>query len=183
MKFLLGALIAITIVLGATALFVYLGWYNVAASAPHWKITTWFLEEVRERSVSHYSKGIQAPSLKDPKWIKAGFNEYHAMCQLCHGAPGSSLSELAKGLNPKPPDLALQEVQRRSNAELHWVVKNGIKMTGMPAFGPTHDEEELWSMVSFVRRLPGLHKNEYEVMIKEAGRHKEEGHPHGAMKH
>ena len=151
------------------AAFVWSGSYNVAANVPHWKITHWFLGIVRDRSIFTHSKGIIIPSLKDPKLLDIGFKNYHGMCRVCHGTPGSSPNEIAKGLNPSPPDFTSKSIEMPSDAELYWVIKNGIKMTGMPSFGPTHSEDELWGIVTFLRRLPKLKPEEYNTMVKASG--------------
>ena len=182
MKLFLSLLIVILFLIAVLAAFVWSGRYNVAATVPHSSLAAWFLEQVRDRSIEFHSKGIQPPTLNDPKFIKAGFDEYHAMCRLCHGAPGYPLSEIAKGLNPKPPDFVSNSVPKLSNSEFYWVVKNGIRMTGMPAFGPTHDEDELWSIVAFVRRLPNLSSKEYETLADETSRHHREGEDHHHQK-
>ncbi len=170
---------------GAVAFYLGSGRYNVAAVKPHWKVTTWLMEEIRDRSISFHSQGIQPPALKNVELVRQGFTEYHAMCRLCHGAPGEPLSEFARGLNPKAPNLVSKDVQERGDHELYWIVKNGIKMTGMPAFGPTHDEEEIWSIISFVRHLSNLTPEGYEDMVKAAGgkAKEEKGHHHDLGKH
>jgi mono/diheme cytochrome c family protein len=161
--------------------YVWLGSYNIAASVPHWDITHWFLGKVRDQSISAHSRGIIVPSLMNPKVLNIGLNNYHAMCRLCHSAPGYSRTEVGKGLNPAPPDLVSGDtLKKRKDAELYWVVKNGIKMTGMPAFGLTHSEDELWGIVTFLRRLPKLQAEEYKTMVKAAGlRENEEDVRHG----
>jgi mono/diheme cytochrome c family protein len=131
------------------------------------------MKEVRDRSIAFHSQSTHPPPLKEPNLVVLGFSHYHAMCRLCHGAPGYAQTEIAQGLNPRPPRLASEDVQSLKSGELYWVIKNGIKMTGMPAFGPTHDEEELWAMVDFVRRLAELTPQEYTVLSKRAGHHKE----------
>ncbi len=184
MRFLAGTLGALVILSGIAFAYLYTGWYDVAATTPHWNITSWILGEARDRSIANHSKGIQAPSLKDPKWVRTGFNEYHAMCRLCHGAPGYAPTAIARGLNPNPPNLGSEDVQRLRASEVYWTIKNGIKMTGMPGFGPTHDEEELWAIAAFVKRIPTMQAKEYEAMAKDAERGKEkEGHHHDSRKH
>src|SRR4030067_536430 len=99
MKILFVLFIIVGLLIAAIAAFVWSGGYNVAAIVPHWKITHWFLEEVREQSISAYSKGTIVPSLNNPKLVETGFKNYHEMCRLCHGAPGYSSTEIAKGHN------------------------------------------------------------------------------------
>src|SRR4030042_1201398 len=98
MKILLAFLVAFCLLVGGIAAFVWWGGYNVAAIVPHWKITRWFLEEVRERSISSHSKGVVVPSLRDPKLIEIGLRHYHSMCRLCHNAPGYSQTAITQGL-------------------------------------------------------------------------------------
>jgi mono/diheme cytochrome c family protein len=164
----------------AIVAFVWSGSYNVAATVPHWGITHWFLEKVREQSISAHSRGTIVPSLNNPKLVETGFKNYHEMCRLCHGATGYSRTEIAKGLYPAPPELASEDVvKRRSDGEIYWVIKNGIKMTGMPAFGPTHSEDELLGIVAFLKRLSNLKPEEYKAMVKAAGLDREREDRHG----
>jgi mono/diheme cytochrome c family protein len=182
LRFVFHALVTIVILFAAAALYIWSGSYNVASTAPHWDITIKLLKETRYRSIAYHSKGIRSPSLTDPRLIPIGFDHYHAMCRLCHGAPGYAQTEIALGLNPPPPELTSEVVQRLKTAELYWIIKNGIKMTGMPAFGPTYDEEELWAMVAFIRLLPKLNPGEYKVMIRQSGEHPGEEHQQGSKK-
>ncbi|MBW2147605.1 MAG: cytochrome c [Deltaproteobacteria bacterium] len=94
---------------------------------------------------------------------------YIAMCRVCHGAPGYALSEIAQGLYPEPPTLTSKDVQELTDAQLYWIMKNGIKMTGMPAFGKTHQEEDLLGMLALVRRLPTIQHEDYDAMLEAAG--------------
>ena len=101
---------------------------------------------------------------------------------LCHGAPGVDASEAGEGLNPPAPDLTLARIQKRTDGELFWILQNGIRMTGMPAFGPTHKDDELWKMVAFLRHLPQLTPEEEKALQTEEGsdHHAAEGSDHHA---
>lgn len=165
--FFLGVVAVIILIILGGAAFVFSGVYNVAAVVPHYKVTFWILDEARDRSVAYRSRNIDPPSLKHERLVSIGFPHFHEMCRLCHGAPGFHRLELAEGLYPNPPSLDSDDVQRDlSNAKLFWIVKNGFKMTGMPAFGKTHTEKQLWGIVAFLRRLPNLTPNEYAAMVK-----------------
>ncbi len=177
MKLFLTLIIIFILAIIGAAVYVWSGVYNVAASEPHYGITVWFLENVRKRSIEVRSEGIRLPPYKDPKFMDIGARHYDAMCRVCHGAPGYSRSEIAQGLNPQPPDLTSQHMQALSDVQLYWIVKNGIKMTGMPAFGSTHGEEELLGLLAFVRRLPDVKPDEYTAIIEAAVPH-EEGEEH-----
>jgi mono/diheme cytochrome c family protein len=179
MKSLAAIVVFLFIVVVAVAVYVWSGTYNIAANVPHWDITHEFLEIVREKSIAAHSKDIKAPPLDSQKLVDTGFHHYHPMCRLCHGAPGYPMNEFAMGLYPKPPNLQSEHVQEEfTDAALFWVVKNGLKMTGMPAFGATHSDDELWGIVAFTRRLPGIQPNDYENLVKAAGLGDEADHHH-----
>jgi hypothetical protein len=91
------------------------------------------------------------------------------MCAICHGVPGEEPSPIRQGLSPAPPKLDSRQTQKRSDAGLFWIITNGIRMTGMPAFGRSHNDEELWSIVAFLRLLPKLKPEEYSLMVEIAG--------------
>jgi len=90
------------------------------------------------------------------------------MCAGCHGAPGQDPEAMGQGLNPPPPDLA-ESALEWSPAELFWVTKNGIKMTGMPAWGATHDDDAIWPVVAFLTKLPDLDAAQYKDLMDSAG--------------
>jgi mono/diheme cytochrome c family protein len=160
----------VTVVLVGLLLVVALGLWletaNVAATQPHQAGVGWFLATVRNHSIETQSAAIVPPALNDPDLIRTGVHEYDAMCATCHGAPGREPSEVGRGLNPPPPKLGITEVQAYSDAELYWIIKHGIRMTGMPAFGPTHDERTVWSLVAFLRSLPGMSAQQYAAMVE-----------------
>lgn len=150
----------------AAVVLIYSGIYNVAADNPDNKLERWVLHTVRERSIESQSKSVQAPALDDPAMIAEGAEHYDNMCVMCHLAPGLENTKMRQGLNPRPPNLA-----RRAHGdpgENFWIVKHGIKMTGMPAWGATHDDQELWNIVAFLRRMPDLTPAEYQAMTNPA---------------
>lgn len=158
--------LAIAIVLAASAALVvmYTGLFNVAADweDPAW--LRWVLVTTRESSIERRSQALQAPgNLGDPQRIERGFAAYRDMCALCHALPGEETTPLARGLNPSPPDLAKGE-GHMSDAETFWVVKNGIRMTGMPAWYPSHSDEELWNIVAFIKALPDMREAEISML-------------------
>ncbi|HWN44754.1 MAG TPA: cytochrome c [Thermoanaerobaculia bacterium] len=148
--------------------FIYSGIYDVAAATPDTGLIQWALETTQHRSVHRRAEQVQAPPLNDPDLIRTGLIEYHEMCVVCHGAPGIPISPTGQGLNPAPPLLADKSAGEDAG-ELFWVTKNGIKMTGMPAFGVTHSDEELWAIVAFMKRMGDLSPEEYQRMVEEAG--------------
>ncbi|MBM3544123.1 MAG: cytochrome c [Alphaproteobacteria bacterium] len=152
-------------VIGGAAL--YGGLFNVAADVPHGNAMYWLLETARERSIAVRATGIVVPDdLADPKRITSGAGQYAEMCSLCHLAPGMKRTEIARGLYPRAPDL--KRGSKLSPAEQFWVIKHGIKLTGMPAWGLTHDDDVLWDVVAFLRKLPELTPEQYRSLVDSA---------------
>jgi mono/diheme cytochrome c family protein len=158
------------------------GFLNVAATQGHSDLIRWLLATVRDQSIKAGSRSVSAPDLSDARLAEKGFQSYHTMCIVCHAPPGRKPSSIRQGLNPRPPYLYRERTQQRSDAELFWIVKHGIKMTGMPAFGPTHSDDDLWAVVAFLRRLPKLSPGEYAKLVKAAGLpDKSETHPASSL--
>ena len=131
MKILPLALICAGVLLIGGFVFIWFGIFNVAATEQHSDLTLWLISVVRDRSIAVRATSPSEPSLKDPQRVNGGFRSYHTMCAVCHSVPGHKASPTRKGLNPKPPRLYAKQVQRRSDTELYWIIKHGIRMTGM----------------------------------------------------
>ena len=155
---LMGAALA---VLGAVL--VYEGLFEIAADVPHSAIVFKLMETARDRAISVRARDIQVLPLDNPELIAKGARDYSEMCTSCHLAPGDKESELREGLYPKPPDLTLRI--QASPAEMFWVIKHGIKMTAMPAWGLTHDDTRIWNIVAFLRKLPELTPEQYQATV------------------
>ena len=154
---------ALLVVLGAGAV-IYAGMYDVAATSPHSRLTSWLLETARIRSIKAQAVAVRAPpGLDDPAKVLIGVEHYAAHCAVCHGAPGVPKGDIARGLYPPPPDLA-KTARLYNPAELFWIVKNGIKMTGMPAWSD-HSDDELWATVAFLKKLPGMSEQDYARLV------------------
>ena len=164
--------VALLVLIGAAAVGIYAGLYNIAADVPHTQPVYWLLETIRERSVEARARDIVVPNdLKDPNRISRGAGQYADMCSGCHLAPGMKRTEISQGLYPRAPELRRKTTL--TPEEQFWVVKHGIKMTGMPAWGVTHDDDLLWDVVAFVRKLPELTPEQYETLVKNAPKHEE----------
>jgi mono/diheme cytochrome c family protein len=175
--------VALLALLGAAAVAVYAGLYNVAADVPHTQPVYWLFETARDRSIASRAQDIVVPNdLTDPARISSGAGQYAEMCSVCHLAPGMERTEISRGLYPRAPEL-----WRKTDltaAEQFWIVKHGVKMTGMPAWGVTHSDELLWDVVALLRKLPELTKEQYEALVESAPKHGEimkemGGHQHG----
>ena len=172
----IGVLIAVAVA-ALVAAIVYIGVFDVAADVPHWALTYRVMEVIRDRSISVRVKEIQVPPLDDPKLVADGAKDYADMCTGCHLAPGVKESEIREGLYPQPPDLT--EHVHASPAEMFWVIKHGIKMSAMPAWGKTHDDHRIWSMVAFVQKLPELTPEQYQTLVNASDENHHHQHRHG----
>jgi mono/diheme cytochrome c family protein len=159
--------VAALIAAGFAGIIIYAGVYDIGADAPHMAPTYWLLEQVRERSIAVRARGVKVPAdLGDPKRIAAGAGLYADMCSGCHLAPGMERSEISQGLYPAAPELA-RGVNRSATQEF-WIIKHGVKMTGMAAWGRTHSDMPIWDMVAFIRKMPTLTPAQYQATVKSA---------------
>lgn len=159
---LIGALGIIAAV--AAAVFLLGGYYNIAATQQDPGIVAWVLVHVREASISRHATDTPPGSLDDPATIKAGAKAFATRgCVNCHGGPGAMWAKFSEGLNPGPPDLK-DVVGGLAPAELFWVIKNGIRMTGMPSFGAVGvPDQEIWSIVAFLKKLPTVSDTDFKA--------------------
>lgn len=151
---------------------IWSGAYNVAADVPHTQPVYTLLDIARQRSISTRARALQVPAdMESTERIRQGSGNYDAMCVACHLAPGMARTELSLGLYPAPPDLTTAAVDP---AEAFWVIKHGIKASGMPAWGLNMDDEYIWNMVAFLLELPDLDASGYRELVASS-----DGHSHG----
>lgn len=161
MNFLKKLIVLIILIIIAIGIWVWSGTYNIGADSPHWAFTRYLIGQVREHSIESRTADIKVPDLDDPALIAEGAHHYSHMCTGCHLAPGMGDSELRKGLYPKPPNLTHFAP---SPAEAFWVIKHGIKMTAMPAWGKTHDDQKIWAMVAYLQKQPHMSVERYRQL-------------------
>jgi mono/diheme cytochrome c family protein len=161
MKFVLGFLTGGIAAVAIPLVVLTTGSFNVAATAKpstfEKKIAPWALARAVKKQAPHQTVPFNT---NDPAVLQRGLIHYREECAVCHGAPGLGAAALSKGLNPDAPMLDAPDVQKMSDGELFWVIKNGIRMTGMPAFGRGRKDEELWKIVAFIRHLDKLSAEE-----------------------
>jgi mono/diheme cytochrome c family protein len=175
MKLLTALAVIVVAALFGTTIFIYSGVYDIGADDQHTKPVYWALETLRDRSVAKRAAAIEVPPLDDPALLLSGGPDYNEMCAGCHLQPGVTKSEIATALYPQPPNLS--KPSDASPAQMYWVIKHGIKMSAMPAWGPTHDDKRMWAMVAFIRRLPELTPEQYQILTARADA--SAGHHHG----
>ena len=169
------AAFVLVLVLGALAavMIATLGLYDFGADAPHWAPVEQIIGFARNRAVS-----MRAASITPPPFTAAmaadGASDYDAMCTSCHLAPGMEENEMRPGLYPAPP--RFERLAALGAARQFWVIKHGIKMSGMPAWGRTHSDTEIWNMVAFLQALPGMTPAAYQAATKVAQGHHDMDH-------
>jgi mono/diheme cytochrome c family protein len=146
---------------------IFGGLYNVSATEQHTAPVYWALEAGMRNAVKRRAQGIAVPELSDEALVERGMRLHAQACVQCHGAPGVGPDDAAKGLLPVPNNL-VQTAREWSAAEIYWVTKNGLKMTGMPAWGMRFADADLWAIVAFVKHLPRLTAADYEMMVARA---------------
>ncbi|TCR00555.1 c-type cytochrome [Neorhizobium sp. JUb45] len=148
--------------------FGWSGLMSVRASTGHWAITDWFLHWVMRNSVSVRAVAPdKAPPLDDPALIPTAAGHFETGCAICHGSPAQGRPDSVMAMLPPPPDLKTV-VPEWSDGELFEIVKHGVRFTGMPAWPTQSRDDEIWSMVAFLKKLPEMNAQDY---IKASGLH------------
>jgi mono/diheme cytochrome c family protein len=161
MRVVVWIVVVVAIVVLAGLYVMYSGVYNISALKPHGGLVEWMAGTTSDNSVRYHAKGIAVPPLGSSAQITEGFLHFQEMCVVCHGAPGELPGEIGVGLYPKPPDLH-EAISDWTPAQIYWILANGFKDTGMPAFSPTHNDEALWAMTSFAMLLPNMSPAQYD---------------------
>lgn len=148
----------------------------VKASSGHLAITAWLLKFSMSRSVATYSINISVPDI-DKKWMMVkGAGHFHSGCRPCHGAPDLPHPRIAWQMTPHPPELQ-NSAKRWSPEELFYIIKHGVKFTGMPAWPSQLRDDEVWAMVSFLEVLPELTSDSYKELVHGPLKEQMEGVP------
>jgi mono/diheme cytochrome c family protein len=161
----LGIVVAI-----AAGVFFFGGFFNVAASEEDNPAVKWALIRVRSAAIERHASGTPPMKLDDPTVIQSGARAFaKAGCANCHGAPGVEWSKFSEGLNPDPPDLK-ESAAGYEPANIFWVVKNGVRMTGMPSFGKAGvADNDIWQITAFIKALPKVSEADYKSWTAAGG--------------
>jgi mono/diheme cytochrome c family protein len=144
-----------------TFAFIHSGVYNVTATAPHTRLVAWALHQTYRYSMKRDAADIKVPAdLETAANIQAGVQLYARNCAMCHGAPGLTPSPLRQGIYPSAPFL-LAATRKNAPNESFWVIKNGVKMTGMAAFGKSMTDQQIWDLAAFLHKDRGISAADY----------------------
>ena len=159
----------IVVLVAGGFLLAWSGFYSVAASRGHWPGFDLILEFGMRNSVRTHALGIDTPALGDPALTERGAGHFQGGCLPCHGAPGHASNPIERAMLPQPPNLGAAAVAWTPN-ELFWIVKHGLKYTGMPAWAAQERDDEVWAIVAFLQRLPQLNKDQYRALANVVSR-------------
>ncbi|MGE4055276.1 MAG: c-type cytochrome [Vicinamibacterales bacterium] len=136
------------------------------ASSGHWAITQWLLEFGKRRSVVTHTIGVEAPDdLDDPAMVMRGAAHYELGCRPCHGSPDLPRPPVVEQMTPVPPYLP-EVLGRWDPEEVFYIVKHGLKFTGMPAWPATARDDEVWAMTAFLEALPAMNADQYRRLAR-----------------
>ena len=158
----IAAVLAVGVI--SAGLFIESGLYNIGADDHHTKIVLATIEQLRERSIGVRARAVEVPPLENPNRVMAGAQSYAALCVGCHLAPGVTKSDIRPGLYPHPPNLAQEDTKDTQRA--FWIIKHGIKMSAMPAWGKSLDDAKVWDIVAFVRKMPDMTPETYQELAQ-----------------
>ncbi|WEX10195.1 c-type cytochrome [Chelativorans sp. AA-79] len=159
----IGVVIAVIGGLFLGAVFVLSGVYNVAASQEHFGITNAIIRLTLRRSVDVHSITTDVPDLSDEGLAALGARHFALGCAACHGSPASAQNPVVAEMYPAPPPLS-EAVEDWDTEELFWIVKHGLKFTGMPSWPALERDEEVWALVAFLERLPETDAEDYAAL-------------------
>jgi mono/diheme cytochrome c family protein len=160
----LGVAATLAVLAIGAVLFIESGIYDIGADDHHTKVVLAMIEQLRDQSIESRARKVDVRYVLDPARVAAGAQRYAALCVGCHLAPGVTKSDLRPGLYPHPPNLAQEEMQPAQRA--FWVVKHGIKMSAMPAWGKTLDDAAIWEVVAFIRKMPSMTPETYQELSR-----------------
>jgi len=177
-KILLVVLGVLLVAGGVGAFLVHTGRLPIAATTPP-DLVDRIAMTAKFEAVRRGGNGLQVTLPTDAASLAEGREHYVENCLPCHGAPGVKRAEFAQGMNPTPPDID-GALQTYTDAQLFWVIKNGIRATGMPAFGVNHKDDEIAAIAAFVRHTPKLSPDERKALaaaVPPEDHHHESGAP------
>ncbi|HEY6946541.1 MAG TPA: cytochrome c [Candidatus Acidoferrum sp.] len=137
---------------------------GLSAKATPTRLEAFLARNARHLAIPANARAAQNPVLDSPEGQREARLHFADHCAICHGNDGSGDAAIGNGLYPKPPDLRKPETQNLSDGELFWIIENGVRFTGMPAFSTNGDHasgnhgngQDSWKLVHFIRRLPHL---------------------------
>lgn len=129
------------------------GSINLSALDEPGRAETYLATKAKHWLIGRAAKGVGPAPARAPNSAAIGGMQFRADCAACHGTDGRQATDTGRWMYPRASDLGSPAVQQWSDAELFWIIKNGIRLTGMPGFGKVHPDDQLWHVVSYVRQV------------------------------
>ena len=162
------AAVGLAFLVGTVVLGVWVGRRGFSAREHPSAVEEFLARNVRRLALPAEAKGLTNPSPLTPETLPAAREHWVHHCAGCHGLDGRGETVLGRNLYPKPPDLRRAATQGLADGELFTIISNGVRFTGMPAWGGEDSPEEIWQLVGFIRRLPALSAEELKQMEAQA---------------
>ena len=160
---LLVAIAIIVLVLVGVPLFMAIR-HGVSAQAEPTAMETMIASTARHFAVPLSARGARNPVPLTAATVGEGRDHFADHCANCHANDGSGRTEIGTSLYPKAPDMRSAHTQNLSDGELFYIIKNGVRLTGMPAWSGDHSDDDNWKLVHFIRHLPKITPEEIEQM-------------------
>jgi thiosulfate dehydrogenase len=154
--FVFGLLTALILLAIGGYLFVSTGTLPAGQDVTPGRLEKWAARTSLRATVRREARALSSPFQPNDENLMAGIALYRTHCQVCHGGPDAEASSIAKGLSPKGPQLAKDGVEDDPEGVIYWKVAHGIRFTGMPAFGKSLDERDLWKVTLFLKHMEAL---------------------------
>ena len=157
--------LGLAIIVGAGGLWYFVN-RGVSAKEQPGRVEEFIARRVRNMAIARPAKSLTNPVASSAEVIAEGRAHFADHCAVCHGNDGSGKTAIGQGLWPKAPDMRQATTQNLTDGELFWVIENGVRFTGMPAWsdGTKEGEAASWHLVHFIRQLPRLTRDELEEM-------------------
>ena len=174
LRFLRDALITLALVAILLLVVGYVSLNNLFfASAPPGRVETSLALRARNLSIPSDARQARNPFAGQKDAWREVLDHYAEHCEACHAYDGHGGAEVGRNLNPRTPDMAQARTQQLTDGELFYIIQNGVRWTGMPAWKRNHTPEETWRLVSFIRHIPSLTAEEMRQIVVASG------HEHG----
>jgi mono/diheme cytochrome c family protein len=149
------AAVVIVVLSGVAVIFAFTQ-FDLSALQEPGKAETFLATQAKRVLIYKSSRsGIPSPPNDLQASVEQGETLYGTDCAMCHGSDGHTLTDNGRWMYPRASDLTSPSVQQYSDPELFWIIKNGIRFSGMPGFGKVESEEHIWDLVRYIRTLPG----------------------------
>jgi mono/diheme cytochrome c family protein len=152
------AVIALVVLVASGALFLSIVRHGFSARDEPSRVEAILARQIRGMGIPGRVKELRNPVTLSPEVLAEARAHFADHCALCHANDGSGNTEIGKSLYPKAPDMRLPATQSMTDGELYYIIQNGVRLTGMPAWGAKDDDadEDSWSLVHLIRRLSEL---------------------------